>query len=219
MVLACSAGARAADVPAVDIPAAEINWLPTPHSFYVHAGIAGVSLSEGASFTLGGVPVPGGTIKVRPQMTFIVELGYFITPNIAVSFTGGWPPRAHIHGAGTIAALPKLGISTYGPMAATIHYHFTGMGRFQPYIGVGPTFLLALRTQDRLITQAKLDHSIGFAGQIGFNYMITEKWGLFFDVKKAYLRSNATGFIGGVPLKAKVKLDPLVVSTGIAYRF
>lgn len=204
---------------AADTPRSEPNWLPVPHSFYIHAGIAGVSLSEGASIVLGGAPVPGGTISVKPQMTFIVELGYFITPNIAVSFTGGWPPRAQIHGAGTLAGFPKLGIATYGPMAATIHYHFSGMGRFQPYIGFGPTFLLSVRTQDRLITQAKLDNALGFAGQIGFNYMINEKWGLFFDVKKAYLRSKASGFIGAAPLSAKVKLDPLVVSTGIAYRF
>jgi len=206
-------------VSAADNPITYVDTSPRANSFYIHAGVAGVVLSEGASMTLGGFPVAGGTISVKPQATFIVELGYFITPNIAVSFTGGWPPRAHIKGAGTAVGFPKLGIATYGPMAATIHYHFTNMGAFQPYIGVGPTFLLSVRTQDRFISQAKLEHSLGAAVQVGFNYMLNDRWGMFFDVKKAHLRSKATGFIGGAPLAAKVKLDPLVVSTGLAYRF
>ncbi len=49
--------------------------------------------------------------------------------------------------------------------------------------------------------------------------MINRHWGAFFDVKKAFLRTTATGDLGGVPVRAKVVLDPLVVHSGLTYRF
>jgi outer membrane protein len=148
-----------------------------------------------------------------------VEAGYYLTKNWAVSLTAGWPPRAHIHPAGSISGFGKLGIATYGPATLTVHYHFTGLGRFQPYIGAGPTFLIGIRNQDRLIQNLDLQNSIGIAGQIGFDYMLNNRWGVFLDVKKAYLRTKETGTIGGAPIIGKVKLDPLVISTGVTYRF
>lgn len=194
---------------------------PRPYSFFVHAGVGGLWLSEGASLTAGGAPVAGGNISIRPkpQITAVIEFGYFVTPNVAISFTGGFPPSIDINGAGTIAGLGRLGSATYGPMTLTAHYHFTGLGAFQPYVGLGPTFMYVFKTSDAMLANLHIDHAIGFAGQIGFDYMINENWGLFVDLKKAYLRTHATGTLGGAPIRARVKLDPLVLSTGLTYRF
>ncbi|MGE3246075.1 MAG: OmpW family protein [Beijerinckiaceae bacterium] len=219
MCMSVGGYAGAADLSNADLTKRDNYDLPAKYTFYLHAGPAGVVLSEGASMTLAGFPVAGADIKVASQMTFVVEGGFYLTDNIAVSFTGGWPPRAQIHPAGTLANVGKLGIATYGPTALTVHYHFRGFGRFQPYIGLGPVILLGLRNQDRLISNMHLNHALGFAVQVGAEYMLNERWGLFADVKKAYLRSVATGFIGGLPVKAKVKLDPLVLHTGLVYRF
>ncbi len=171
--------------------------------------------------TAGGAPVPGGDIAIRPKPhpTFAVEIGYFITPNIAVSFTGGLPPKVNIEAAGTLAGLGRLGSTTYGPMTLTVHYHFTGFGRFQPYVGFGPTFMYVFRASDGLLTDLKINHAVGFAVQAGVDVMITQNWGAFVDVKKAYLRTRATGDLGGAPIRAKVKLDPLVLHAGVTYRF
>jgi outer membrane protein len=193
---------------------------PSPAGkFYIHAGPAGIVLSEGAKISVGGAHVAGGNISVKPQASFVVEAGYFINRNFVVSITGGWPPRAHVKAAGSIRNFGKLGIATYGPATLTAHYHFTSFGRFQPYIGMGPTFLIPILNQDRLVTNLNLQSSLGFAVQIGFDYMINERWGVFFDLKKAYLRSKATGVLNGAPLAAKVKFDPLVLHTGVTYRF
>jgi outer membrane protein len=60
---------------------------------------------------------------------------------------------------------------------------------------------------------------MGVAFQVGADYMITDNWGVFVDVKKAILRTEATGFLGPAPIRADVKLDPLVLHTGVTYRF
>ncbi|MCC2097085.1 MAG: OmpW family protein [Hyphomicrobiales bacterium] len=221
LALACIAGgpvAFAADFTLRPAFSEDADLSPAG-KFYIHAGPAGLFLSESAKISVGGAPLAGANISVKPQASFVVEAGYFLNRNFAISLTGGWPPRADVMAAGTIAGAGKLGVATYGPATLTAHYHFTSFGRFQPYIGMGPTFLIPMLNQDRVVTNLELKSSIGFAVQVGFDYMFNERWGVFFDVKKAYLRSKATGLFNGAPLAAKVKFDPLVVHTGVAFRF
>ncbi len=187
--------------------------------WFVHVGPAGLVLTESAKIRLGGSPVPGASISIDPQLTAAVEVGYFFNPNFAVSFTGGFPPTVDVLGKGTVAGLGRLGTATYGPATLTAQYHFTGFGNIQPYIGAGPTFMYVFNTKDAALSNVKLANSVGFALQAGVNIMFDRNWGVFFDVKKAYLRSTTTGTLGGLPAKGKVVLDPLVIHTGVTYKF
>jgi outer membrane protein len=209
-------GASAADMPYGNVqPVAEPLSMP----FFVHFGPAAVALNESAKVKLLGNLVPGASVSIAPQLTVAVEAGYFITPNVAVSFTGGFPPTVDIMGKGALAGLGRLGTTTYGPTTLTAHYHFTGMGRFQPYIGAGPTFMVVFGSKDGALSNLKVNNAVGFALQIGADYMVTDKWGVFVDVKKAFLKTTATGTLGGAGTKSSVTLDPLVVHTGVTYRF
>jgi outer membrane protein len=49
--------------------------------------------------------------------------------------------------------------------------------------------------------------------------MLDKHWGLNVDVKKLWLRPDATASLGGTPVTAKVRLDPWLISTGVTYRF
>jgi outer membrane protein len=187
--------------------------------FFVHAGPAGVDLDEGAEIYAGGYKIPDGDISVKSHLTFAIEAGYFITPNIAVSFTGGLPPNVKVEAAGSMDGMGRVGATTYGPMTLTAHYHFTGLGRLQPYIGIGAAFMHVFDETDGLMGSLKLDNAMGVAFQIGADYMITDRWGVFVDVKKALLRTQATGYLGPAPIRADVKLDPLVLHTGVTFRF
>jgi outer membrane protein len=104
-------------------------------------------------------------------------------------------------------------------MTLTAHYHFSGLGRLQPYIGAGPAFMYVFDDKDGIMGDLKIGHTVGFAVQIGADYMITDRWGIFVDVKKAILRTDATGSLGVAPVSADIKLDPLVVHTGVTFRF
>jgi outer membrane protein len=93
------------------------------------------------------------------------------------------------------------------------------LGRFQPYVGVGPAFTYVFDNNDGLLGDLKVKNTVGVAFQAGTDIMINRNWGVFVDVKKALLRTTATGFLGTYPVKADVKLDPLVLSGGLTYRF
>ena len=88
-------------------------------------------------------------------------------------------------------------------------------------------------------TAATITPSWGVVGQAGFDYMINQNWGWNFDAKyimmepNAHVWANASalpasangayGLIGGtpasVPLNLAVKINPIVISTGLTYRF
>jgi outer membrane protein len=207
--------AKAADVPRPDVA----TQAPSFPRFFLHLGPAGLILDEGADIYTSGSQVPGGTIKIKQHLTFAVEAGYYLSPNLAVSFTGGLPPNVKIEAAGVMAGMGRVGATTYGPMTATLHYHFTGLGRFQPYIGAGPTFMHVFDQKDGIMSQLRVDDAFGFAVQVGADYMINDTWGVFVDVKKAILRTDGTGFLGPMPIRADIRLDPLVVHTGLTLRF
>jgi outer membrane protein len=78
---------------------------------------------------------------------------------------------------------------------------------------------------------ASISPSWGVVGQIGADYMFNEHWGVNFDVKYIMMEPNAhawgTAIVAGagavnpvyVPVNVGVKINPLVVSAGLTYRF
>jgi outer membrane protein len=219
--LAATALVVATNAHGADLPTRAPATVPdvTTPGFFLHIGPAAVILSESATMFAAGQKLAGANISIDPQPTVAVEAGYFLTPNFAVSFTGGIPPFAKIEGAGTMAGVGRVGATTYGPMTLTAHYHFTVFGRLQPYVGAGPAFMYVFDEKDGVMAQLKVENAAGLAVQIGADYMITDRWGLFVDVKKAILRTEAKGFYGPAPIKADIKLDPLVVHGGVGFRF
>jgi len=187
--------------------------------WFVHFGPAQVAPDESAKMTAGGALVPGGTVSIASEWTVEGELGYFITPNIAIAVAAGVPPTFTVNAAGTLAAVGKAGEMTGGPAGVLAQYHFNRQGRFQPYVGAGVSFLVVFDTKDGAMTNLKAKSAVGTALQVGADYMINDRWGAFVDVKKAYVGTVATGSMFGGPVRAKVKVDPLVSSFGVTYRF
>lgn len=215
-------GAFATSVSAADLPApamTDARLSPAKPGFYLHVGPGGLILDESAKIYALGQEQVGANISIKSQLTLIVEAGYFVTPNVALSFTGGLPPFAKIEAAGTMDGLGRIGGVTYGPTTFTAHYHFRELGRLQPYVGIGPAFMYVFDEKDGLMSNLNVRNAVGLAFQVGADYMISDHWGIFFDLKKAILRSEATGSLGPAPIKGDLKLDPLVLHTGLTYRF
>lgn len=189
------------------------------HNFFIRTGPATLFLSEGAKVDAGGARVPGGTISIDHHTTGTLEFGYYFTPNWSVGFTGGLPPTIDIYGDGTLSGVGKLGSITYGPTALTAQYTFTDFGRIKPYVGAGPMFMFVLNNKDGAMDDLNVKSAIGATVQAGVDLEMTDRWGFYIDVKKAYLRTKSTGNLGGVPVSADVKLDPLVIGGGIKLRF
>jgi outer membrane protein len=183
---------------------------------YLDFGPGNLSFNAGAVVREAGTIVPGGTVSIAANSTFITELGYRWR-NLGISLTGGAPPLASVQAAGTLAPLGTLGHIRYGPVVLSAHYHVTGLGRFHPYIGGGPALLLVFRNLDDAVTRLNVHDHFGAVVQAGAEYRISRHVYFYVDAKKAALRTNATADLGPVPISAAVRLDPFVVAGGVSF--
>jgi outer membrane protein len=55
--------------------------------------------------------------------------------------------------------------------------------------------------------------------QAGVEYRLSRKWELFADYKHIWLNVHAEGFLAGEPVRARVALNPDLISTGIKFHF
>lgn len=186
---------------------------------FVHVGPSGILPDEGARIRAGGVRVPGGNIAIDDQAALAVEVGYHLDPNVAIAFTAGAPILTKINAAGSLQGLGSVGKVLNGPVGLEIQYHLKSFGAVQPYVGVGPAFLLILDNEDGVLSRFRVRDNVGVSFQAGVDVMIDQHWGLFFDVKKALLRTSATGYLGPARIDAHIALDPVIVHSGVTYRF
>ena len=69
----------------------------------------------------------------------------------------------------------------------------------------------------------RVNNSIGAVIRGGFDVMFSDRWGAFMSVSKVFVSTNASGNaaipLGGAPVSAHVSFNPLVLFSGITYRF
>lgn len=192
---------------------------PDDSTWMIRGGFTSLSLADRIDLSVGGAPFPGADLSTFEHHTPTVQIGRFLTRNIAVNATLGIPPTIDIYGGGTIGALPKLGRVTYGPTALTLQYHPIRHGRIRPYVGAGLSYMIVFDTDDGAFENLEVGNDLALAFEAGTDLMITSRWGLFLDVKKALLRPVSTGNFMGLPVVGQTRLDPWAFSGGAVLRF
>lgn len=153
-------------------------------------------------------------------------LTYFLTKNIGVELFCCFSK----HGVDLQSPIPALSGRVADawifPPALTLQYHFDGLGPFKPYVGAGAQYIHYFNTgtgsNTLQSTGVSFSDSFGPTLQVGFDYAIGGGWYLNADVKKSWLSTTATWHNSAVTasdIKAKVDVDPLIVSVGVGYRF
>lgn len=185
----------------------------------VRLGAAGVLFNSGADFKLAGAPLPGANLKVSDNVTAAAEIDYAVHPNLSLSLTLGFPPRTRATGTGILAPVGRLGEIRYGPAAALMKYHVSGLGAVQPWIGAGATRMTIFSNTDGAVQNLKVDGHWGTVVQAGSDVMLTPHWGVYASATRMFLKTNGRGQFAGAPVTARVDLDPTILQGGLSYRF
>ncbi|HEY0325100.1 MAG TPA: OmpW family outer membrane protein [Allosphingosinicella sp.] len=185
----------------------------------IRAGLTSLRLADQVDLSVGGAPFPGAGLSTFEHATPTVQIGYFFADNFALNATLGFPPTIDVFGGGTIGALPKLGEVTYGPTCLTVQFHPIRHGRIRPFVGAGISYMIVFGTEDGAFQDLEVENDFGFAFEAGSDFMITERFGLFVDVKHALLRPTATGTFNGLAVVGETRLDPWAFSAGAVFRF
>ncbi len=223
---------------------------PAAPAFFVHLGALGVYTVDNASSTGGGffntiepinplgLPGPLATISnvtARPMYTLGYDLGYYLTPNIALSLFSGVPPILTVKGTG-ISVLPdvagvnhgllgtaNLGAERWGPITLLVQYHFTQFGpMIQPYVGAGAAYIISLgEINNGLLRNFGIDQDWCLALQAGADLMLTPNWGVFAQVVKLFYETDAHGFLlnTNIPIRVRAVTDPWFPEVGITFRY
>ena len=211
-LLALGATATVAAMSPVGAQAVDPKWS-------IKLGVSRLALRDKVDLFAGGALVPGAAINTKAQYTASIQIGYFLTDHIAFNFTGGIPPKVTINGKGTIAPFGRLASTQYGPTAFTLQYHPLRHGVFRPYVGAGGSYMIDFSSKDGAFTNVKVHNDLAPAVEGGAEIMLSPRFGVFADVKKAWLRPKAFGSFMGTSVVAKTYLDPLVLSAGGVVHF
>ena len=210
-------GAQAADLPSTKVaPIAPVmtQWSP----WMIRGRALFVIPQEKASLNIGGAPIVGGKVDISTSVVPELDITYFFTKNIAAELVLGVTPH-NVKGAGALAGA-RIGSAWLLPPTLTLQYHFTDFGAFKPYIGAGVNYSLFYNQSEQPgFSNLDVKNKFGAAVQVGFDYMLDEHWGVNFDVKKIFLKTDWTAELGGTPISGKAKLDPWLIGAGITYRF
>ena len=143
-----------------------------------------------------------------------VDITYFFTKNITAELVLTYPQRvdvrSHNNSLGTVTALPPTLLA---------QYHFTQFGPLRPYVGAGVNYTrFGSRNLNAGDTHSVEKSSVGYAAQIGADYMLTKNWGINLDVKYLQIETdvivNSSGASAGT-----LKLSPIATSVGVTYKF
>lgn len=156
-------------------------------------------------------------IKATNQFIPEFDISYFFTKNIAAELVLTWPQDVNITYTSANANAGKV---TALPPSLLVQYHFTELGAFKPYVGVGVNYTIFSNRQNfpALGNGFTVDQSsVGFVGQLGMDYMFDKNWGVNVDLKYATMSTNVSQ-VGGASI-GKLTLNPFMPAVGVTYKF
>ena len=171
--------------------------------------------------------VAGSGLRTTDSIVPELDISYFFTRNIAAELILGVTPHK-VTGTGAAATNGLyVGKAWLLPPSLTVQYHFTDFGAFKPYVGVGANYTVffnqsagnTANAAGVTVTRSNLHDTGGVVLQAGFDYMLDRHWGWNADVKWIYLRPKWDGTSSAGALTGKVNLDPILIGTGLTYKF
>ncbi|APG61920.1 hypothetical protein LPB140_02735 [Sphingorhabdus lutea] len=172
-----------------------------------------------------GLPMNSQT-KANDNVVPTIVVEYFAADNISIETIAG-VTQHDVDGVDGFAGAEAVSNAKIIPATLTVKYHFGDGKGFKPYVGAGPSYFLFLGEKSGATTKTlgankvKLDDSLGFALQTGFDLPLNENGlSMSLDAKRYFLKTDASWFVGNNKvLETRHKLDPWVISAGVAYRF
>lgn len=163
--------------------------------------------------------------KANDNVTPTIAVEYFFTPNISVETIAGLTAH-HVNGRDSLDGANLVNHVLIIPSTLTVKYHLP-LGPVKPYVGVGPSLFLVMgeRPGDTAralgVTSTKLSSNVGVALQAGVDIPLGKTpYSISFDAKRYFMKTTAKFYAGDtLALATSHKLDPWLLSAGVAYRF
>ncbi|MCO7513406.1 outer membrane beta-barrel protein [Pseudomonas guariconensis] len=198
----------------------------------IRAGAATVSPNEDSSaLKLDGAKVSGTKATLDSDTQLGLTFAYMLTDHIGLELLAATPfnHTVAVKGLGPGLDGKLADIKHLPPTLSLQYYPMAPTSKFQPYAGIGINYTmffdedLSSARKQQGFSNLKLQDSVGLAGQLGMDYMLTDNllvnasvWYIDIDTKATVDGPNALG-VGKT--KVDVDVDPWVYMVGIGYKF
>ncbi|MFB4391958.1 MULTISPECIES: OmpW family protein [unclassified Pseudomonas] len=200
--------------------------------FIVRSGAITTAPNENSGdLRLDGAKVSGTKATLTSDTQLGLTFAYMLTDHVGIELLAATPFKHEVGVKGLGAGLDgKLADVKQLPPTLSLQYYPLDAGsKFQPYAGVGINYTLFFdedltgNRKQQGFSNMKVQDSIGFAGQLGMDYMITDNllvnaavWYMDIDTKATI---NGPTALGVGKTKVDVDVDPWVYMVGIGYKF
>lgn len=224
-----SAAAAAVAAAAIGLAAPAAAQDSTPGSIQVKLlGTAVLTDGKISDVLVDRIGLPAGT-QTAADDNFVptIAIEYFVAPNISLE-TICCVTQHDVDGRGALAGAGLVSNATIIPATLTVKYHFGEAGGIQPYVGAGPTYFLFIDDEPGATAQAlgatrqQMNDHFGVALQAGVDIPVNDSGlAISVDAKRYFLSTTAHWFnaAGTEVLATRHRIDPWLLSAGIAYRF
>ena len=163
----------------------------------------------------------GGDVDISIAVVPELDFTYYFTENIAAELILGTAKHS-VSAVETALGDVDLGDIWLLPPTLTFQYHFTG-GDFKPYVGAGLNYTIFYGgDKGPAPDEVSYENAVGYAGQVGFDYYLNDKWFINLDVKKLFLSTDVTvdaTTAAGAVVGAEVDINPWIIGLGVGTRF
>lgn len=200
--------------------------------FILRAGAITTAPNENSGdVKLDGAKVSGTKATLDSDTQLGLAFAYMLTDHIGLELLAATPfqHKVGVKGLGPGLDGKLADIKQLPPTLSLQYYPMAPSSKFQPYAGVGINYTMFFDedlTSDRKaqgFSNMKLKDSVGIAGQLGMDYMLTDNlllnaavWYVDIDTKASIDGPSALG-VGKT--KVDVDVDPWVYMVGIGYKF
>ncbi|WFL76204.1 OmpW family outer membrane protein [Altererythrobacter arenosus] len=171
------------------------------------------------------VGLPAGTqTKANDNYVPTVAIEYFFTDNVSLE-TICCVTQHDVDGTTGLPGAELVSDAKVIPATFTAKYHFP-TASIKPYVGAGVTYFLWVDVEPGAatiplgVTKTTLSDEFGFVLQAGVDVPINESAAITFDAKRYFVDTTARWYAGNtLAIQTEHKLDPWVLSAGVAFRF
>lgn len=203
-----------------------------PGDFIVRAGVAHVDPHEDSGeLRLDGTRVSGTKASVDGENQLGLTFAYMLNEHVGIELLAATPFNHTVSVSGLGAGLDgKLAdIKQLPPTLSLQYYPMAASSPLQPYVGVGINYTKFFDTdltgnrKDQGFSNLKLKDSVGLAGQVGVDYLLTDNFLLNASVWYVDIDTKATvdgpSALSIGKTKVDVDIDPWVYMVGVGYKF
>ena len=189
------------------------------HAGFVRVGKTWAHLADQGDVYSAAAFAPGADYTTNKIAPLTLSGGWFVTDKIALEASISQEAETHNYPAGSLAGVPDLGVDAFQTTSVAATWHPLRGRRISPYVGAGYVYQNTTKNTDGFGKDLRIADSRGPSVQGGVELAINNTLGVFVEMKKAWYRADGTGLLGGAPLYADAKLDPVSVQAGLTFHF